>query len=486
MIKLWGHKTKIVCTIGPASNSEAVLGELIQNGMDVARLNFAHGTFESHSEVIHRIRSVAAKLNTPCMILGDLPGPKIRTGRLEHEPLLLKKGDTLTLTTQAVSGTATRVPVGYKKLPKSVSKKSTIYLNDGFIELRVQSVSGTEVVCEVTIGGELLSYKGLSIPGAKIYLDTITEKDLAFVELGLKEGIDAFSVSFVEKARDILKVREFAKGKGKTIYIVAKIERAEAIDNIDEILEAADAIMIARGDLGVQIPLEDVPAIQKKLIHKANLLNRPVITATQMLVSMTQNIRPTRAEVSDVANAILDGTDAVMLSEETSVGRNPVEAVMMLARIATSIEQQWKEIDALSDLADYFREGPGREMIAAGDIVSLGAIETAHALNARFILVPTQNGNAPRRISRFKPDCWILTFCDDERTRNFLALSYGICPVLMEQKEGKWPGAVEQWMTESGLLKKHDTVLLVQRTASGHPDEIDSLRVITHEGFTEV
>lgn len=479
MIELPEHKTKIVCTIGPASRSEAVLEGLLRNGMNVARLNFAHGTFESHKEVIKRIRAVAAKLNRPCMILGDLPGSKIRVGKLQKDPLLLEKGDSVTLTTKPASASETDIPVSYERLTESVSAGSIIYLNDGFIQLQVQDVSKDEVRCTVIIGGELLSHKGLNLPGAKIYVDTVTDKDLAVVNFGLNEGIDAFSVSFAEKAADIFMVREFAAAKGKTVYVVAKIERAEALKNIDAILEAADAIMIARGDLGVQIPLEDVPAAQKRLIHKANLMGRPVITATQMLVSMTKNIRPTRAEVSDVANAILDGTDAVMLSEETAVGRYPVEATAMLARIASSTERQRKEISSLADLAEYFRTGGGHENIAVEDIIALNTLETVHALNIRYVLSPTQNGGAPRRISRFKPDCWILALCGDEKARNFLALSYGVSPILLEHGAGMRHDTVIRFIADEGLCQKGAKVVLTEMASSEQPDVIDSLKVIT-------
>ena len=305
-MKLPRHKTKIVCTIGPASRSKLVLRELITSGMSVARLNLAHGTLEEHREEIQRIRSVAQKIGRDVTILLDLPGPKIRIGKLENEPLMLKKGYTLTLTTTDIIGTASLISVNYEQLPESVSKGSIIYLNDGFIQLRVQEVRQNEVRCKVIIGGQLLSYKGLNLPKVKILLEPITERELDYVDFGLKEGVDTFSVSFVEKADDIVKVKEFAKQKGSSINVVAKIERAEAVMNFDAIMGVADAAMIARGDLGVQIPIEDVPGVQKRLISKANILGRPVITATQMLESMTENIRPTRAEVTDVANAILD------------------------------------------------------------------------------------------------------------------------------------------------------------------------------------
>jgi pyruvate kinase len=473
MMELPEHKTKIVCTIGPSSRSGPVLEKLLRNGMNVARLNFAHGTLETHREDIRRIRSVAGSLHRPCMILSDLPGPKIRIGSLQNEPVVLGKDDRVVLTTKDVSGTSTRIPVNYEQLPKSVKPGSTIYLNDGFIQLQVENVSGSEVACKVVVGGELLSRKGLNIPDARLFLDAVTNRDLELVGFGLEEGVDAFGVSFVEKADDVLKVKEFAREKGKDARVVAKIERAEALQNIDEILDAADAIMIARGDLGVQIPLEDVPAVQKRLIHKANMKGCPVITATQMLVTMTENKRPTRAEVSDVANAILDGTDAVMLSEETAIGRYPVDAVIMISRIAASIERQRREIHALSDLVDYFKKDGDHENIAPGDIISRVAVETASALDTRYILVPTHSGFAPLHISRFKPECWIISFTDDEKTGNFLSLSYGVFPYLMENRMER-PDAIIESIEKSGLIKRGDKMMLIGRNM----DEIESIRII--------
>lgn len=399
--------------------------------MNVVRLNFAHGTVEGHREDIRRIRLVAAKLERSCLILADLPGPKIRIGKLTNDPILLKKGDRVTLTTKDVPGTAERISVNYERLPESVSRGSIIYLNDGFIQLQVEESTPDEVVCKVVIGGPLLSHKGLNLPGSKIFMDTVTDRDLHFVDFGLKEKIEAFSISFVEKADDILKVRDFARERGRAVHVVAKIERAEAIRNIDEILDAADALMIARGDLGVQIPVEDVPAVQKRLIRKANLLGRPVITATQMLLSMTENIRPTRAETSDVANAILDGTDAVMLSEETAMGRYPAETVDMMARIAVSIEREVQS----SDLREYYRARLGHQQASIEDVISFNVVEAVRALEVRYIVTPTLNGSTPRRISRFKPDCWTLAFSRSEETQRFLDLSYGVFPVLMGNED---------------------------------------------------
>jgi pyruvate kinase len=478
-LQLPNHKTKIVCTIGPASRTDSVIKNLIKSGMNVARLNFSHGNTKDHRQDIRRIRSIASHLERVVTILIDLPGPKIRIGKLQNEPLVLKKDDNVTLTPNNILGTVSRIPVNYTQLSQSVSKGSLIYLNDGFLQLRVREVSGDEVRCKVVIGGPLLSQKGVNIPRAKISMDPITDKDLDFVDLGLKEGVDTFGTSFIEKADDIRKVKEFARKRGKSIHVVAKIERAEAARNIDEILDVADAIMIARGDLGVQISIEDVPVVQKKLIRKANLLGRPVITATQMLESMTENIRPTRAEVTDVANAILDGTDAVMLSEETAIGKYPVETVKMMARIAASTERHRRAVKWPSDLEDSFKSGIGRKNVSAEDVVSLNVIEAVRALNARFILTPTYTGSTPRRISRFKPDCWILSFSNYGPTYRFLALSYGVYPFLIKKRVDDWHDVTMKLIKDFKLAKKGDRVILTEGKSLEHLSDADSLRIIT-------
>jgi pyruvate kinase len=339
-LKLPFHKTKIVCTIGPASCSLSKLEGMIENGMNVARLNFSHGEFKEHAENIRNIRTAASKARCMVSIIIDLPGVKMRIGLLKNDSVVLKKGAEVVLTTRNVLGTDRLIPVEYKQLPRSVSKAKIIFLNDGFIQLKVEKVSRREVFCKVLIGGKLLSHKGLNLPGVKLNINPITKKDLTIVDFGLKHGVNIFGLSFVEKPKDIIKVREFARKKGFPVYLVAKIERQGAIENFDKILEAADAVMIARGDLGVEISIEEMPGVQKRLIQKANIMGRPVITATQMLESMTQNVRPTRAEVNDVANAILDGTDAIMLSQETAIGDYPIETVRMMAKISVTTENQ--------------------------------------------------------------------------------------------------------------------------------------------------
>jgi pyruvate kinase len=476
-LKLPRHKTKIVCTIGPASRSKAVLKEMIRSGMNVARLNLSHGSLEEHREDILKIRSAAKKLDRMVAIMIDLPGPKIRIGQLPQEPVMLKKGDEVILTTKPTVGKSL-IPVEYNKLPQSVSKGKIIYLNDGFIQLRVEEVKVDRVKCKVIIGGPLLSHKGLNLPGARVSGDAVTDQDYGYVGFGLKEGVDIFGISFIEKAGDILKLKAFAKRRGKSIRVVAKIERAEALRSIDSIMAAADAIMVARGDLGVQIPLENVPAVQKKLIYKANLMGRPVITATQMLESMTQNVRPTRAEVADVANAILDGTDAVMLSEETAIGKYPVETVKIMSRIAAAIEQQFSTTRGSSGLEEQFRHHISRKEITVEDVVSLSVIEAGRALNARLIITPTHTGSTPRRISRFKPDSWILSFGRDKETYQFLAFSYGVYPFLIKNNIKGWHEVILRFIKDSGLAQKGDRVILTEGVTPGQRGGTDSLRII--------
>ncbi|MFA5700178.1 MAG: pyruvate kinase [Desulfuromonas sp.] len=477
-MRLPTHKTKIVCTIGPASRPEAVLEQLMLQGMNVARLNFAHGTKQGHREDIRHIRTVAAKLQRHCLIMADLPGPKLRIGQLLEEPLQLEKGDEAVFTIKDIADAPNKIPVDYKQLPESVTVGDIIFLNDGFIQLRVEKVAKEEVFCRTVIGGPLLSHKGLSIPGVKILAEAVSETDLAFVDFALQEGVEAFGVSFAEKAADLLKVKEFAQKKGHSAYVVAKIERAEALDNIDEILSVADAIMIARGDLGVQIPLQDVPAVQKKLIHKANLLGRPVITATQMLVSMTENIRPTRAEVSDVANAILDGTDAVMLSEETAIGRYPAETVEMIGKIAISTERGGKSAQTQADLPTHFRAAASAGNATVEDVATLNAVESADALNVRYILTRTQGRAAPCLISRFRPECWILSHGGDEKTNNLLSLSYGVHPVVLDDGNSGIADMTAGWLVTTGMVAKDEKLIWVEDEGVDDKRESLSIKII--------
>jgi pyruvate kinase len=465
-------KTKIVCTIGPASRSETVLERLISGGMNVARLNFAHGSLEEHKENIRNIRAMAAKLNRYCQTMVDLPGPKIRIGKLCDEPLLLENGKEIILTTEDIVGTAARIPVAYKRLPESVVPGSQIVLNDGFIQLRVEKVSGDEVFCSTIIGGPLFSRKGLHVPGAKIFADAVSDPDIELVDFALREGIDTFGVSFVETANDIVKVRDFARKKDRSIFVVAKIERAEAINNFDDILVAADAIMIARGDLGVQISLEDVPGVQKRLIRKANLSGRPVITATQMLMSMTENIRPTRAEVSDVANAILDGTDCVMLSEESAIGKFPVEAMTMLAKIATATEAYRSHACVRDVFTDYDRD----DDIHLVDLVSRNVRHAVESLIPTAVIVPTVSGYTARMISRFRLPVWIAAVSPEEATCRALQFSYGVTPIHAPRHPEEWSAFARRWVRSVGLTE--GLVVLTEGPSRNHPEAHPRLEII--------
>jgi pyruvate kinase len=477
-IKLPSHKTKIVCTIGPASRSPEVLEELIKNGMNIARLNFSFGTSIEHRKNIRLIKKIAADLDKTITILVDLPGSKIRVGTLEFEPINLKKNSQITLTSQEVHGTERLIPVKYSQLVKSVSKGQIIYFNDGFIQLKVQAVVNDEVRCKVIIGGALYSSKGVNLPGADLFLDAVTQKDLEFIDFGLKEGVDTFGVSFIQNANDIIQVKEYARKKGKTIYTVAKIERKDAVKNFEKILLVSDAVMIARGDLGLEIPLEDVPSVQKKLINKANLIGRPVITATQMLESMKENTRPTRAEVADVANAILDGTDAVMLSEETAIGKYPIETVQMMRKIAKATEQKQRTAPVSCNLQDILRRTVSDDHRSVTDIISLNVVDAAETLKVKYILTPTASGNTARRISRFKPGCWILAFSRQKSTCRFLNLSYGVYPFFMTNRTKSWHAPILNFIHDASLVKKNDKVILTQRRFSKKPGGTDSFGIL--------
>jgi len=478
-IQLPAHKTKVICTIGPASQSEVVLSDMMRRGMTIARINLSHGTQEEHRQTIASIRRVAKRLGRRCPILADLPGAKMRIGRLETEPLSLTKGAEVTLTTEDVLGTPTLIPVTYRRLPESVLPGSVIYLNDGFIALDVVTVRRHEVRCIVATGGQLLSGKGLNLPGAKTFMSAITDEDLELMDFALGEGVDTFGISFVETPADIMKARTVARERGKDIHVVAKIERAPAVENIDGILEVADAIMIARGDLGVEIPIEEVPIVQKKLIRKANLACRPVITATQMLESMIDNIRPTRAEVTDVANAILDGTDAVMMSEETAIGSYPVEAVEVMVRIGRAMEQQRHTIRSSTFLQQQLKEELSTRQITVPDAVSLNVSEAVRALGSPFVLTATSGGMTARRVSRFKPEGWIIACNNDQRICDFLRFSYGVFPMVMDTGTGEWHRQLINLLKDSGLVRGGDRVIRTEGTFSGTTGGTDSLGIIT-------
>ncbi len=445
------HKTKIIATIGPSSNTKDVLKRLVRAGMSIARINFAHGSFDEHERVVERIRRVSEVLERRVAILGDLPGVKIRIGKLEQEPVILRKGQRVVLTTRDVIGNESEIPVEFKDFPEIVSKGDAIYINDGLIRLKVEDIRGRDVVCRVVVGGKVFSGKGINVPKAELPLEALTERDFEILEFMKDLEFDAVGVSFVGSAHDLLRVRSFAK----EMFVIAKIERVDAVKNFDEILNASDGIMVARGDLGVEIPIEKLPIVQKKLIRKANYEGKPAITATQMLESMTTDKIPTRAEVTDVANAILDGSDAVMLSEETAIGRYPVEAVRMMAKIAKNTEPH---VRSNVNIDDVRRGGTIK------DAISVGVVEALRVVDVKFIVTPTRTGRTPRLISRFRPKQWILAFSESDRTCGGLTFSYGVQPFKMD--DGFDENDVLDFMSGVGLLKPGDGVMITESKPS--------------------
>jgi pyruvate kinase len=441
------HKTKIVATIGPASESPEMLLRLIRAGLNIARLNFSHGDFSRHAEIVQRIRTAAREAGRRVAIMADLPGPKMRLGKIDPEPIQLSPGVPFTLTNQNIVGNRQRASLSFEPLPRVVKHGDRIFLNDGLVQLVVERVVGHDVECIVAVGGELRSRKGLNLPGIDLGISAFTEHDRACLEFSLQVGVDAVSQSFVERADDIETVRAAARKMGAQPFIIAKIERSDALGHFDEILTAADGIMVARGDLGVEVPIEEIAHTQKQLIAKANLAGKPVITATQMLESMTSSRVPTRAEATDVANAILDGTDCVMLSGESAMGKFPEEAVTMLAKIA-----------AFTEMHPMRTSVAGRRQFLQQQAAITGIDRMAslveHALDTvpcDGVLVPTRGGTTARAISRCKPPVWIIAPSHDTAVCQGLAFSYGLHPVDLAEEPDNWQEWTEQWLRKHGV-----------------------------------
>jgi pyruvate kinase len=449
--------TKIVCTIGPASRSPEIIRALVQNGMNVARLNFSHGNHGEHQEQIRVIRKVSAELDQPVAILQDLGGPKIRVGIIPDPGVRLEAGQTFVLTNQPVQGTSERVSVSYSSLPEEVKEGDQILLADGFIELVVKGAERSEISCEVVTGGLLTSHKGLNLPTRSIQAPSLTDKDREDLVFGLENEVDYVAQSFVRTADEIVRVKDIIRDGKKDTPIIAKIEKHEAVDHIEEIMEVADGIMVARGDLGVEIPLEQVPVVQKMLIRRANASGKPVITATQMLRSMVDSPRPTRAEATDVANAVLDGTDAVMLSEETAVGGYPVKSVQFMTRIVESAENHFPH-------DRYLQLAPKK---AVSQSVAHAACVLANHLDARAIIAPTQSGQTARHISRFKPRQPIIALSANENTVRRLTLCRGCLPRLVADPmdTDDMIESAARSALETGLVSRGDLAVIT----AGHP-----------------
>ena len=471
-MKLPENKTKIVCTIGPASASPDIMEQMLRSGMDVARINFSHGDFAGHKTVIENLRSAARTAGKRVAIMADLPGPKIRIGQLISEPIELRSGDTFTLTTEEVSGDEHRVSVSLPRLPQAVKPGNILFINDGFIQLEVTGALGTEISCRILAGGELRSRKGLNLPGIDLGISAFTERDAQCLKFALEQGVDAISQSFVESRADIEAVRSAAAAQGYHPFIIAKIERSRALDHIDEILKAADGIMVARGDLGVETPIERIAVIQKQIIHQANLIGKPVITATQMLESMISSRRPTRAESTDVANAILDGTDCVMLSEESAMGSYPVEAVSMLARIAAAIEPHRSANIVRETLKE---NGRSREQ-GLTDLIALSVETTVEHISPAAVFVPTLTGATARSIARFRLPVWITGVSSQEQTCRRLQFSYGVYPVHEPDHPEDWNAYSRAWLDSHGV--EGNIVIVTEGPSSRHPEANNRMEII--------
>ena len=410
-------KTKIVATIGPATTSEEMLTKLVKSGLNVMRLNFSHGDFAEHQEKVDNLRKVTEKLGTPVAILQDLSGPKIRIGDFYQERVMLKEGDEFVLTTEKCVGDEHRASVNYPKLPQEIKPGAFIMVDDGKKKLQVISVKGNEIRTRIVVGGETKGRRGVNLPGTDLSISSLTAKDKRDIEFGVGNQVDFMALSFVRRAKDVIELRRILEKKGLPAQIIVKIETAQAIDNLEEIIRATDAVMVARGDLAVEMPMEQVPLLQKRIVQMARELGKPVIVATQMLESMINAPVPTRAEVNDVANAIRDGTDAVMLSEETTLGRFPVEAVSMMTKIALEVEA-----------APYSRpiiDGDELGLDSVAESVSEAVESVAYSVDAAAIVALSESGFTMRAISRYRPDQRIVVLTPNERTVRRACLSYG-------------------------------------------------------------
>ncbi len=449
------RRTKIVCTIGPATRDPKTLERLVAAGMNVARLNFSHGTHEEHAQVVQDVRAIAERLRKPVAILLDLAGPKVRTGPIAAGSIALVAERRITLTSRDVPGDENEVSLTYRDLPRDVQAGDTLLLSDGALELSVESVAGDDIRCRVVVGGELSSHKGINVPTRSLGVAVPTAKDCEDLRFAVAHDVEYIAISFVRAVEEVQKVRRFVQDADRDIPLIAKIEQREAIDCIDEILQVVDGIMIARGDLGVEIAREDVPRVQKSIITKANNAGKPAITATQMLKSMVEASTPTRAEVSDVANAVLDGSDAVMLSEETAVGRYAVESVEMMARIATSAEQMFPH----TTWRAKFESG---RQFTPEQAVALSACRMADRLHAKAIMTLTQSGSTTREVAKYRPGRPILALTPNPETYCRLALVWGVQPYLVEAQDD--PDLMErqalQLARQSGHVAPDDTVVL--------------------------
>jgi pyruvate kinase len=460
------NKTKIVCTIGPASQSPEIIEQMIRAGMNIARLNFSHGDFAEN------LRAASANTGRRLAIMADLSGPKMRIGMLGVEKIELKGGDRFTLTTDEVIGSQQRVSVSFSRLPQVVQPGNRLFLNDGYIQLEVVEVRGNDVVCTVLVGGELRSRKGLNLPDIDLGLHAFTERDRECLKFALENGVDAISQSFVESPADIQAVRQAAQELGHYPFVIAKIERSRALDRIDEILDAADGLMIARGDLGVEVPIERIAVIQKDLMRRANQRGKPVITATQMLESMTTHRLPTRAEATDVSNAILDGTDCVMLSGESAMGNFPVEAVAMLAKIAAAVEPTRHPIS----VKELYQGVNLRSLFRPAHLISIGVEASLDYCSPAVVFVPTMSGAAARRMAVLRLPVWTVAVSPQAKSCQDLQFSYGVAPVFEPNYPDSWKPYIRNWLQQQNIPA--GLVVLTEGPSTRNPDANHRMEII--------
>jgi pyruvate kinase len=466
-------KAKIVATIGPASQAPEKLRELMLAGMNVVRVNMSHGSHDSHAATIQTARAVATELNHPLAILLDLSGPKIRTGTLrDHQPVRLQADQQLTITTRDVVGDASVVSTGYAHLPNDVNAGDRILLSDGLIELRVEQTTPTDVITRIINGGELGEHKGINVPGVKLSAPSLTEKDRADLTFGLQQEVDYVALSFVRSARDCIGAKTLIEFLGANVPLIAKIEKREALDDLDNIIDACDGVMVARGDLGVETSVESVPFHQKQIISKAIAAEKLVITATQMLESMKQEPRPTRAEASDVANAILDGTDAVMLSAETATGKYPVEAVATMARIISFTESNC----SFEHARDFIH---GQQKGTEGRAIAEAAIYAAQELQAKFIVVFSKSGTMARHLAALRPTQRIIAFTPHTQTHNALAAVWGIEPYLLDftGRSQELLARADETLIANGLVRKGEMIVEMAGRIPGQPGLSSSMKL---------
>lgn len=458
------RKTKIIATLGPASDNEEVLTKMIKAGVNVMRLNFSHGDYHYYENVLKTIQSASKNARIPVSVMQDLQGPKIRTGELYKEKVLLKKGSTLILTTEKCVGDEKKQFISYKNLPKEVKKGDTILLDDGKIKLRVTSVSGCDIRCSVAVGGHILPRRGVNVPGVFLKINSLTKKDKQDVVWGVEHSVDFIAFSFVKSAKDVVELKNLLKKYGADIEVVSKIETYDAIENIDEIISETDVIMVARGDLSVEMPLEEVPMLQKMIIKKCNNAGKPVVVATQMLESMILSPVPTRAEVSDIANSILDGVDAVMLSAETSIGKYPVGTINIMSNVAKKTETM-QSYDRIPDgilNKNVIQDVCSNSCSKTVDAITHYVVSTAHDVGAKVIVALTESGSTARMVARYHPSQHIIVLSPNKTALKKVIISYGCYPHEIAQFKyiGEAIDGIRKVLLKEKLAKRGDRFVL--------------------------